>query len=144
MAKLSLILLFIGCALAGPRGRPWTGGRVPYKIEHVGPSGEINIKAALSEIERKTCIKFVPKSSADVYFVSFKRSPVSYMCAAKSVGMSMQNNRNVVELSTTCLNNKNTIMFETSHILGLYHPASPFGTPLTDADYSDLKKLYHC
>ena len=52
----------------------WPKGVIPYQIQgSVGNQARNNIKQAIEHIQRKTCIRFKERTSADAYFVNIIR-----------------------------------------------------------------------
>ncbi|XP_071519339.1 astacin-like isoform X1 [Panulirus ornatus] len=93
----------------------WTGGVVPYVFSAVGADIQAEILRGMQEIEEKTCIRFVPRTSEANYIQIFITGSGCWSYVGMLGGMQQ------VSLSTYGCIYHGTIIHELMHAIGFYH-----------------------
>ncbi|CAH1408287.1 unnamed protein product [Nezara viridula] len=95
----------------------WPGGRVPYVIGASFSSHDLSmIEAAIQEYHKRTCVRFVPRSSEMDYIV-ITSGPTGCWSSVGRIGGAQELNLQ----SPGCLVKKGTVMHEMMHALGFLH-----------------------
>lgn len=109
---------------------PWTDGTVLYSFDQE-PNPEQNnaltqpnrdeIRAAMNDIQRVSCVKFVERADSDRRpYVHIRGPPrVLNMCGA-TVGM-RNHAGNTLLLSPRCFSTRGFLLHQLMHVLGFYH-----------------------
>ncbi|KAI6177543.1 Metalloendopeptidase [Aphelenchoides bicaudatus] len=96
----------------------WPNGRIPYSISSQYTSfGRARIAAALQEYQEKTCIKFEPKTDADLDYVHVVPEEGCYSMVGKTGG------KQPVSIGNGCIQ-KGIIIHELMHSVGFFHEQS--------------------
>jgi len=91
---------------------------VPYVFDQsLSDKGRDAVRAALADLEQKTCLRFKPKTNEEYYLRYFKGGGCySYIGKVKANGQE-------ISIGYGC-ENKGTVIHETMHALGFYHEQS--------------------
>ncbi|ELU00287.1 hypothetical protein CAPTEDRAFT_145964 [Capitella teleta] len=105
-------------AIIRPISKLWKFGIVPYVLDSsLTTSAKRYIGAAIRSFERKTCIRFIPKSKEHVDYIMFINQPGCWSYVGKQGG------EQHVSLGAGC-DNFGTVLHETAHALGFWHEQS--------------------
>lgn len=97
------------------RGRLWPKATIPYVIETgFNAEGQKNIMTAIQEYNKKTVIKFIPRTREE-HYLSF--SPWDSMNAGSAIGMQLGPQQLKADRGVWV----STVMHELGHTIGLYH-----------------------
>jgi len=99
----------------------WEGGIVPYEIANpkaFAPKELDVVNKAIKDVQSKTCIKFVLRTTEEDY-VSFVKGKVGCSSDVARLG-----GKQTIDLQTGCINKIGEVQHEILHVLGLYHEQS--------------------
>ncbi|KAK3719747.1 hypothetical protein QZH41_011022 [Actinostola sp. cb2023] len=105
----------------------WTGARVPYMFGSVSSVVQSVFEAAISDFERDTCIRFVPRTTERnyIYVVSEGDGQSSHSLSVSrcwsAIGKSL--GRQKLSLGRGC-ESKGIVIHELMHALGFFHEQS--------------------
>ncbi|XP_035773112.1 zinc metalloproteinase nas-1-like isoform X2 [Anopheles albimanus] len=101
----------------------WPNAIVPYYIEPESfkPNEIFIIERSMVELQRQTCVRFVPRNPQTTHFVRITSRSAG--CFA-SLGRQGDNSRNILNLQTPACLSRGTPVHELMHILGFLHEVS--------------------
>lgn len=95
----------------------WPNGRVPYSLSsQYGPNSRATIAAAMDEYAKRTCVRFVPRTSERDY-IFITPDDGCYSLVGRDGG------RQILSLDNGCIE-KGIIIHELMHSLGFFHEQS--------------------
>ncbi|GAV00590.1 hypothetical protein RvY_11416 [Ramazzottius varieornatus] len=100
----------------------WENSVVPYRFRKsfASEQGKANVEAALADLMKKTCVRFVPRTN-EPYFLDFARKDPT-RCFS-TVGRNRTRGGQLINLGVGC-DDFGTIQHEVLHALGFWHEQS--------------------
>jgi hypothetical protein len=101
----------------------WTGGVVPYVIQANHPSAAA-INAAIANLQRRTAVRFVPKTSTSPNWIEFVNDTSILGCGQSGIGRAPYGaGRQTIKINGACAGT-GLVIHEIQHALGYWHEQS--------------------